>query len=89
MTHVLHRNLRIDPEFAASGEGLILTLADGRRVIDAAGGAAVACLGHGNPRVVAAIAAQARRSTTRTPCSSPPTRRSSWPTRSWATSPAG
>jgi adenosylmethionine-8-amino-7-oxononanoate aminotransferase len=61
MTHVLHRNLRIDPEFAASGEGLILTLADGRRVIDAAGGAAVACLGHGNPRVIAAIAAQAKR----------------------------
>lgn len=61
MTHVLHRNLRIDPEFAASAEGLILTLADGRRVIDAAGGAAVACLGHGNPRVIAAITAQAKK----------------------------
>ncbi|MGI4795685.1 MAG: aminotransferase class III-fold pyridoxal phosphate-dependent enzyme, partial [Janthinobacterium lividum] len=61
MTHVLHRNLRIDPEFAASGEGLTLTLADGRRVIDAAGGAAVACLGHGNPRVIAAITAQAKK----------------------------
>ncbi len=61
MTHVLHRSLRIDPEFAASGEGLMLTLADGRRVIDAAGGAAVACLGHGNPRVIAAITAQAKK----------------------------
>ncbi len=61
MTHVLHRTLHTDPERAASGEGLILTLADGRRVIDAAGGAAVACLGHANPRVIAAIAAQARR----------------------------
>ena len=61
MTHVLHRSLRIDPELAASGEGLMLTLADGRRVIDAAGGAAVACLGHGNPRVIAAITAQAKK----------------------------
>ncbi|MGI4942788.1 MAG: aspartate aminotransferase family protein [Janthinobacterium lividum] len=61
MTHVLHRNLHVDPEFAASGEGMTLTLADGRRVIDAAGGAAVACLGHGNPRVIAAITAQAKK----------------------------
>ena len=38
----------------------MLTLADGRRVIDASGGAAVACLGHGHPRVVAAMAEQGR-----------------------------
>jgi adenosylmethionine-8-amino-7-oxononanoate aminotransferase len=36
----------------------MLTLADGRRIIDASGGAAVACLGHGNRRIAAAIAAQ-------------------------------
>ena len=61
MTHVLHRSLRADPELAVGSDGIMLTLADGRRVIDAAGGAAVACLGHGNPRVVEAIAAQAKR----------------------------
>lgn len=37
----------------------MLELSDGRRVIDASGGAAVACLGHGNARVAAAIGAQA------------------------------
>ncbi|MGI4802262.1 MAG: aspartate aminotransferase family protein [Janthinobacterium lividum] len=61
MTHVLHRSLRSDPELAVSGDGIMLTLADGRRVVDAAGGAAVACLGHGNPRVIEAITKQAKR----------------------------
>jgi adenosylmethionine-8-amino-7-oxononanoate aminotransferase len=61
MTHVLHRSLRSGPEFAVAGNGITLTLADGRTVIDAAGGAAVACLGHGNPRVIQAMMAQAKR----------------------------
>ncbi len=61
MTHVLHRSLRVAPERATLGDGLLLTLSDGRRVIDAAGGAAVSCLGHGNPRVIEAMTAQARR----------------------------
>ena len=39
----------------------MLTLSDGRHLIDASGGAAVACLGHGNRRVAAAIGEQARR----------------------------
>jgi adenosylmethionine-8-amino-7-oxononanoate aminotransferase len=34
-------------------------MADGREIIDASGGAAVACLGHGNRRVAEAIGAQA------------------------------
>ena len=34
---------------------------DGREIIDGAGGAAVACIGHGNARVAAAIGAQAAR----------------------------
>ena len=37
----------------------ILIDADGRRYVDACGGAAVSCLGHGHPKVVAAIAEQA------------------------------
>lgn len=61
MTHVLHRSLRVAPEYADFGTGEMLTLRDGRQMIDAAGGAAVTCLGHGNDRVVAAIAAQAKR----------------------------
>ena len=60
MSHVLHRTVRTEPEVAVRGEGIMLTLADGRQIIDAAGGAAVACLGHGNARVIGAVAAQAR-----------------------------
>ena len=59
MSHVLHRLVDEKPAMALEGNGLVLTLADGRTVIDASGGAAVACLGHGNARVAAAIGAQA------------------------------
>ena len=41
--------------------GLYLTLSDGRKVIDATGGAAVSCIGHGDERVAKAIAAQVTR----------------------------
>jgi len=44
---------------AVAGHGLTVHLADGRTVIDACGGAAVSCLGHGHPRVARAIARQA------------------------------
>ncbi len=43
------------------GEGIYLIDADGRRYVDACGGAAVSCLGHGHPKVAAAIAEQAAR----------------------------
>jgi adenosylmethionine-8-amino-7-oxononanoate aminotransferase len=43
------------------GDGIYLIDAAGRRFIDACGGAAVSCLGHGHPAVVAAIAEQAAR----------------------------
>jgi adenosylmethionine-8-amino-7-oxononanoate aminotransferase len=58
MSRVLHRSGAIPP-IAVGGEGIYLHTADGRAVIDGSGGAAVACLGHGNQRVAAAIAAQA------------------------------
>jgi len=58
MSRVLHRSTATPP-IAASGQGVTLHLNDGSAVIDASGGAAVACLGHGNARVVAAIAEQA------------------------------
>ncbi|HVY14073.1 MAG TPA: aspartate aminotransferase family protein [Rhodopila sp.] len=58
MSRVLHRSGAIPP-VAVSGDGIYLHTADGRAVIDASGGAAVACLGHGNRRIAEAIGAQA------------------------------
>lgn len=57
--HVFHRSARTPP-VAVRGEGIYLIDADGRRYIDACGGAAVSCLGHGHPVVTEAIAEQAR-----------------------------
>ena len=59
--HVLHRSMRARPPVAARGEGIFLIDADGRRYLDACGGAAVSCLGHGHPGVAAAIAEQTAR----------------------------
>ena len=44
---------------AVGGRGIELIAADGRRFIDASGGAAVSCLGHGHAVVTRAIARQA------------------------------
>jgi len=43
---------------AVAGEGIHLIDAQGRRYLDASGGAAVSCLGHGHPDVLAAMHAQ-------------------------------
>src|SRR4051795_4041336 len=61
MSRVLHRTLSADPILATRGEGIFLHTADGRKIIDGSGGAAVACLGHGHPRINAAIAEQLSR----------------------------
>jgi adenosylmethionine-8-amino-7-oxononanoate aminotransferase len=58
MSRIVHRNLRQAPPVAVSGHGIMLRDASGHEVIDGSGGAAVACLGHGHPRVVAAMKAQ-------------------------------
>lgn len=57
-THVLHRHLHQRPPAAVGGQGVWLTDAQGRRYLDASGGAAVSCLGHGHPDVLAAMHAQ-------------------------------
>ncbi|HVC63688.1 MAG TPA: aspartate aminotransferase family protein [Acetobacteraceae bacterium] len=57
-SRVLHRSGG-QPPVATSGEGIYLHTADGRKIIDASGGAAVACLGHGNRRIAEAIGRQA------------------------------
>jgi adenosylmethionine-8-amino-7-oxononanoate aminotransferase len=58
-SRVLHRSLRESPPRAIGGEGVWLIGEDGRRILDASGGAAVSCLGHQHPRVLAAMARQA------------------------------
>ena len=60
-SRIVHRSLRVAPQVATGGHGIWLRLADGSEVIDGSGGAAVACLGHGDHRVAAAIGAQAGR----------------------------
>lgn len=57
-THVFHRNLLTTPPVAVRGEGIWIEDAAGQRYIDASGGAAVSCLGHGHPDVVAAMHGQ-------------------------------
>lgn len=55
---VLHRTLHELPKKVVKASGLILTLDDGQEVIDATGGAAVACLGHGHEIVKQAVVEQ-------------------------------
>jgi len=58
-SRVLHRSLRETPPRAIGGEGVWLIGEDGRRILDASGGAAVSCLGHQHPSVIEAISRQA------------------------------
>lgn len=58
MTHLLHRQIHHRYPTAVGGEGVYLIDAQGRRYIDASGGAAVSCLGHQHPDVLAAMHAQ-------------------------------
>lgn len=55
MPHVFARSSRQMPPVAAGGIGCWLIDTAGRRYLDASGGAAVSCLGHGDAEVIAAI----------------------------------
>ncbi|HYX46116.1 MAG TPA: aspartate aminotransferase family protein [Sphingomicrobium sp.] len=57
----MHRSTRARPPIATRGEGIFLIDETGRHYIDACGGAAVSCLGHGHPAVIEAMAVQAQR----------------------------
>jgi len=59
MSRVFHRSAGTVPPRAVSAKGLMITDAEGRRYLDAAGGAAVCCIGHGDPRVIEAVTRQA------------------------------
>ena len=58
MTHILHRQIAGTLPVAAGGQGLSLIDTTGKRYLDASGGAAVSCLGHGHPAVTEALHAQ-------------------------------
>jgi adenosylmethionine-8-amino-7-oxononanoate aminotransferase len=58
VTKIIHRTLRATPALAVSGKGVTVTDRDGKTYIDASGGAAVSCLGHGHPDILAAMHAQ-------------------------------
>ena len=55
MTHIIHRNITIDMPVAKSGCGAYIYDTNGKEYLDASGGAAVSCLGHGHRNVIEAI----------------------------------
>ncbi len=57
-SRILHRQMVHALPVAVGGEGIELIDAQGKRYIDASGGAAVSCLGHNHPEVLAAMHAQ-------------------------------
>ena len=57
-SHVFHRHLRQSYPVAVAGDGPYLIDSHGKRYLDASGGAAVSCLGHGHPAIVAAVQQQ-------------------------------
>jgi adenosylmethionine-8-amino-7-oxononanoate aminotransferase len=58
MTAVFHRHLSRRFPTAVSGRGVYLRDSEGKDYIDASGGAAVSCLGHGHPEVLEAMREQ-------------------------------
>ena len=59
MTNVFYRDLKSDMPVAVKGEGVYLIDSQGKRYLDASGGAAVSCLGHSDADVIRAIKDQA------------------------------
>lgn len=58
---IMHRQPGRDLPIAVAGDGPYIVDAEGRRYLDACGGAAVSCLGHSERRVTEAVAAQLER----------------------------
>ena len=55
MSHIIHRSLRSTPSVATRAQGAYIFDAQGKQYLDACGGAAVSCLGHAHPDVLAAM----------------------------------
>lgn len=58
MSHIFPRHTKQLPPVAARGEGCYLYDASGKQYLDASGGAAVSCLGHGDQSIIDAVKAQ-------------------------------
>ncbi|OSQ47831.1 aspartate aminotransferase family protein [Marivita geojedonensis] len=58
MSHIFPRHTRQQPPVAVGGDGCYLIDNNGKRYLDASGGAAVSCLGHSDRTVVNAIKTQ-------------------------------
>src|SRR6516164_4255687 len=58
MTHILHRQISHSYPVAAAARGITIRDSAGKEYIDASGGAAVSCLGHAHPDVLAAMHGQ-------------------------------
>ncbi len=58
MSKILHRHTKADLPYAVDGDGPYIIARNGKRYLDACGGAAVSCLGHNHPVIIAAIKAQ-------------------------------
>jgi adenosylmethionine-8-amino-7-oxononanoate aminotransferase len=59
VSKILHRHTQASLPIAVRGEGVYLYDQAGKQYLDACGGAAVSCLGHGNQEVIDAIKRQA------------------------------
>ena len=58
MSKVFPRHCKASPPIAVFGDGVHISDSTGKRYIDASGGAAVSCLGHGDKEIIEAIEAQ-------------------------------
>ncbi|MEJ8476840.1 aspartate aminotransferase family protein [Roseibium algae] len=58
MSHVFPRHTKANPPVAVAGDGCYVIDSNGKRYFDGSGGAAVSCLGHSDPDVIAAIKSQ-------------------------------
>nr|WP_241392797.1 aminotransferase class III-fold pyridoxal phosphate-dependent enzyme [Pseudomonas chlororaphis] len=88
MSTVIYKNLNASPILAVNGAGVWLEDASGKRYLDTCGGVAVSSLGHGHPRIAAAIEQQAKSSVGPMPEASPRLPPRSWRTCWWGP-PAG
>jgi adenosylmethionine-8-amino-7-oxononanoate aminotransferase len=55
---VLHRDLHKPPYEVVEASKIYFKLSDGRSILDATGGAAVSCIGHGDERIQKVISSQ-------------------------------
>ena len=61
MSKTFPRNMKNLPPTAVSAQGCYIYDRSGKPYLDGSGGAAVSCLGHGDPDIIAAIKAQTDR----------------------------